>query len=59
MFDLSPAALQRAVLRVIVRIVVGLPPVKKALLSRQVSSRFLWVLAGQDNRGSNERGIDR
>ena len=38
---LAPAAL-----RVITRIVVGLPPVKKALLAGQVRSRFLQALAG-------------
>jgi Pyruvate/2-oxoacid:ferredoxin oxidoreductase delta subunit len=35
-----------AALRVITRIVVGLPPVKKALLSRQVKSRFFKALGG-------------
>jgi len=35
-----------AVLRAIVRIVVALPPVKKALLAGQVRSRFLRTLAG-------------
>lgn len=38
--------IDHAVLRAITRIVVGLPPVKKALLSRQVQSRFLKALAG-------------
>lgn len=38
--------LDHAVLRAITRIVIALPPVKKALLSRQVSSRFLGALAG-------------
>jgi len=38
--------LDHAVLRVITRIVVGLPPVKKALLAGQVRSRFLQALAG-------------
>jgi hypothetical protein len=38
--------LDHAVLRAVTRIVVGLPPVKKALLSRQVQSRFLRALAG-------------
>jgi Pyruvate/2-oxoacid:ferredoxin oxidoreductase delta subunit len=35
-----------AALRVITRIVIGLPPVKKALLSRQVRSRFFKALGG-------------
>jgi Pyruvate/2-oxoacid:ferredoxin oxidoreductase delta subunit len=35
-----------AALRVITRIVVGLPPVKKALLSRQFKSRFFKALGG-------------
>jgi len=38
--------LDHAVLRAITRIVVGLPPVRKALLSGQVQSRFLKALAG-------------
>ena len=38
--------LDHAVLRAITRIVTALPPVKKALLSRQVQSRFLRALAG-------------
>ncbi|MDH3237180.1 MAG: 4Fe-4S dicluster domain-containing protein [Deltaproteobacteria bacterium] len=38
--------LDYAVLRAIMRIVTALPPVKKALLSRQVQSRFLRALAG-------------
>jgi len=38
--------LDHAVLRAITRILVGLPPVKKALLSGQVQSRFLKALAG-------------
>ena len=38
--------LDHAALRVITRIVVGLPPVKKALLAGQVRSRFLQALAG-------------
>ena len=38
--------LDHAVLRAITRIVVGLPPAKKALLSKQVQSRFLKALAG-------------
>jgi ferredoxin len=37
--------LDHAVLRAVVRIVVALPPVKRALLSEQVSSRFLKALA--------------
>ena len=36
-----------AALRAITRIVVGLPPVKKALLSEQVQSRFFRALAGR------------
>jgi Fe-S-cluster-containing hydrogenase component 2 len=39
--------LDHAALRAITRIIVGLPPVKKALLSRQVQSRFLRALAGR------------
>ncbi|MBI5420601.1 MAG: 4Fe-4S dicluster domain-containing protein [Deltaproteobacteria bacterium] len=35
-----------AVLRAVTRIVIGLPPVKKALLSGQVQSRFFKALAG-------------
>ncbi|HJX74551.1 MAG TPA: 4Fe-4S dicluster domain-containing protein, partial [Candidatus Deferrimicrobiaceae bacterium] len=38
--------LDHAALRVITRIVVALPPVKKALLATQVRSRFLQALAG-------------
>jgi len=38
--------LDHAVLRAITRILTALPPVKKALLSRQVQSRFLRALAG-------------
>ena len=38
--------LDHALLRVITRIVVALPPVKKALLAAQVRSRFLQALAG-------------
>ncbi len=38
--------LDHAVLRVITRIVVALPPVKKALLADQVQSRFFRALAG-------------
>ncbi|HEU5361441.1 MAG TPA: 4Fe-4S dicluster domain-containing protein [Candidatus Deferrimicrobiaceae bacterium] len=38
--------LDHAVLRVITRIVVALPPVKKALLAAQVPSRFFRALAG-------------
>jgi formate hydrogenlyase subunit 6/NADH:ubiquinone oxidoreductase subunit I len=38
--------LDHAVLRAITRIVTALPPVKKALLSQQVQSRFLRALAG-------------
>ena len=38
--------LDHAALRAVTRIVVGLPPVKKALLSRQVQSRFFRALAG-------------
>jgi formate hydrogenlyase subunit 6/NADH:ubiquinone oxidoreductase subunit I len=37
--------IDHAVLRAITRIVVGLPPVKKALLSEQVQSRFFRALA--------------
>ena len=37
--------LDHAVLRALTRIVVGLPPVKKALLSQQVQSRFFRALA--------------
>jgi ferredoxin len=39
--------LDHAALRAITRIVVGLPPVKKALLSEQVQSRFFRALAGR------------
>ena len=38
--------LDHAALRVITRLVVGLPPVKKALLAGQVQSRFFKALAG-------------
>jgi hypothetical protein len=38
--------LDHAALRAITRIVVGLPPVKKTLLSEQVQSRFFRTLAG-------------
>jgi Fe-S-cluster-containing hydrogenase component 2 len=38
--------LDHAVLRAVTRIVIALPPVKKALLSRQVQSRFFRALAG-------------
>ncbi len=38
--------LDHAILRAITRIVTALPPVKKALLSRQVQSRFFRALAG-------------
>ena len=38
--------LDHAVLRAITRIVTALPPIKKALLSRQVQSRFFRALAG-------------
>jgi ferredoxin len=37
--------LDHAVLRAVTRIVVGLPPVKKVLLSQQVQSRFFRALA--------------
>ncbi len=37
--------LDHAALRVITRIVVALPPVKKALLAGQVQSRFFRALA--------------
>jgi len=39
--------LDYAALRAVTRIVVGLPPVKKALLSQQVQSRFFRALAGR------------
>ncbi|MGE5247820.1 MAG: 4Fe-4S binding protein [Verrucomicrobiota bacterium] len=39
--------LDHAVLRAVTRIVVGLPPVKKTLLSEQVQSRFFRALAGR------------
>jgi len=39
--------LDHAALRAVTRIVVGLPPVKKALLSKQVQSRFFRGLAGR------------
>ena len=38
--------LDHAVLRAVTRIVVGLPPVKKAMLSRQAQSRFFRAIAG-------------
>jgi len=38
--------LDHAALRAVTRIVIGLPPVKKALLSQQVQSRFFRALAG-------------
>jgi hypothetical protein len=38
--------LDHAALRAATRIVVSLPPVKKALLSGQVQSRFLKAIAG-------------
>lgn len=38
--------IDHAVLRAVTRIVVGLPPVRKALLSAQVKSRFFRALAG-------------
>ncbi len=38
--------LDHAVLRAVTRIIVALPPVKKALLAEQVQSRFLKALAG-------------
>jgi len=38
--------LDNAALHAVTRIVVGLPPVKKALLSRQMQSRFFRALAG-------------
>jgi hypothetical protein len=38
--------LDHAALRAVTRIVVGLPTVKKALLSQQVQSRFFRALAG-------------
>ncbi len=37
--------IDHAVLRAVTRIIVGLPPVKKALLSEQVQSRFFRALA--------------
>ncbi len=39
--------LDHSALRAVTRIVIGLPPVKKALLSRQVQSRFFRALAGR------------
>ncbi len=39
--------LDHAALRAVTRIIVGLPPVKKALLSEQVQSRFFRALAGR------------
>jgi ferredoxin len=39
--------LDHAALRAVTRIVVGLPPVKKLLLSEQVPSRFFRALAGR------------
>jgi ferredoxin len=38
--------LDHAALRAITRIIIALPPVKKALLSEQVRSRFFRALAG-------------
>lgn len=38
--------LDHAFLRAVTRIVVSLPPVKKALLAKQVDSRFFRELAG-------------
>lgn len=38
--------LDHAVLRAVTRIILSLPPVKKALLAEQVQSRFLKALAG-------------
>ncbi|MGA6993585.1 MAG: 4Fe-4S dicluster domain-containing protein [Candidatus Deferrimicrobiaceae bacterium] len=38
--------LDHAVLRAVTRIVTALPPIRKALLSRQVQSRFFRALAG-------------
>ncbi|MBF8259700.1 MAG: hypothetical protein HW377_2074 [Actinobacteria bacterium] len=38
--------IDHAVLRAITRIVIGLPPVKKALLAKQVDSRFFQELVG-------------
>lgn len=38
--------IDHAALRAVTRIIVGLPPVKKALLSQQVQSRFFRALAG-------------
>jgi NAD-dependent dihydropyrimidine dehydrogenase PreA subunit len=38
--------LDHAALRAVTRIVVGLPPIKKALLSQQVQSRFFRALSG-------------
>jgi NAD-dependent dihydropyrimidine dehydrogenase PreA subunit len=38
--------LDHAALRAVTRIVVGLPPVKKALLSQQVQSRFFRAIVG-------------
>ena len=38
--------LDHAVLRAVTRIVVGLPPVRKAMLSRQAQSRFFRAIAG-------------
>jgi ferredoxin len=39
--------IDHAALRAVTRIVVGLPPVKKLLLSEQVQSRFFRALAGR------------
>jgi hypothetical protein len=39
--------IDHAVLRAITRIVVGLPPVKKALLSEQMQSRFFRALGSR------------
>ena len=49
--------LDHAVLRAVTRIVVGLPPVKKALLSRQVQSRFFRALAGKGRDTDGENGF--
>lgn len=45
LFD-DPDRLDHAVLRAVTRIVVSLPPVKKALLAKQVDSRYLQSLVG-------------
>ena len=39
--------LDHAALRAVTRIILSLPPVKKALLAEQVQSRFLKVIAGR------------